>query len=151
MDVQGSYENLDDDGIVRVGSRIGPDDILVGKTAPSNAPPPGAVGAATSSVPLKRDHSLANRGTETSIVDRVMISVNSAGFKFVKIRTRSTRVPQIGDKFASRHGQKGTCGMAFRQVSRACDLLVSERNAQEDMPFTVQGIVPDIIIDPHCE
>lgn len=90
----GTYEKLDEDGLVEVGARVVGDDIIIGKTAPlpQDADELGLRHGSQD----RRDASTPMRSTETGIVDRVLLTTNQEGLKFVKVRIRSTRIPQIG-------------------------------------------------------
>lgn len=126
-----NYEKLTMDGFVPENAYVESGDVIIGKCMPQRQ----------GNFISNKDSSIALKNNETGFVDKnsygdnIFTNVNGDGYTFSKVRIRSERVPVIGDKFASRSAQKGTCGMLYRQ---------------EDMPFTASGIVPDIILNPHA-
>ena len=125
----GNYNKLDERGFVRKDEYVNSEDIIIGKVLPLKNK------LDDSGHQLYKDCSTGIRSNETGFVDKIYTDRNADGFRFVKIRMRSERVPIIGDKFASRCAQKGTVGMIYPQAT---------------MPFNAQGISPDIIMNPHA-
>ena len=126
------YEKLAEDGFIPKDTYVTPDDILIGKVVPLRVPTGVVIPNGSKK---SRDISKMPRNNESGYVDKIYKNRNGEGYSFAKIRMRQDRIPEIGDKFSSRHGQKGTMGMILNP---------------EDMPQTASGIVPDIIINPHC-
>ena len=121
-----NFKFLDEKGVVKERTSVKAGDVIIGKILTK---------CSKTGEESKTDCSVVVKHGEDGIVDRVNITITPNGYKMVKIVIRNQRIPEVGDKFASRAAQKGTVGAVYRQ---------------EDMPFNSDGICPDIIINPHA-
>jgi DNA-directed RNA polymerase II subunit RPB2 len=126
----GNYDKLNSEGFIPENTLVENRDIIIAKTIPikENRNDP------TKTIKYE-DQSKTFRTMEDTYIDKNYTGRNGDGYNFAKVRVRTLRKPVFGDKFSSRHGQKGTCGNII---------------PEEDMPFTKDGIRPDIIINPHA-
>jgi len=124
-----NYDKLNSKGYVEVETRINNGDVIIGKVSPIQ---PGVENNAK----IYKDSSQIYKAGVSGVIDKVYTGIyNNDDYEMYSIQIRSERTPQIGDKYASRHGQKGTCGIVL---------------PSSDMPFTKDGIQPDIIINPNA-
>lgn len=125
----GRYDSIGADGFLPIGTAVKAGDVIIGKTITTTEIGEGARRA------VKRDRSVIVKHSDDAVVDAIMRSKNRDGSLLAKVRTRSTRTPIVGDKLSSRHGQKGVIGMVLDAA---------------DMPVTSDGLIPDIIVNPHA-
>jgi DNA-directed RNA polymerase II subunit RPB2 len=126
----GNYEKLNSDGFMPENTLVENRDVIIAKTVPikENRNDP------TKTIKYE-DQSRTFRTNEECYIDKNFTGRNGDGYNFAKVRIRALRKPNYGDKFSSRHGQKGTVGNIIPEA---------------DMPFLKNGLKPDIIINPHA-
>ena len=119
------YDIIQPDGLAGVGERVDPGDVYINKQTPANANDNSFTGQA--SVVSYKNSPMTYKSPIPGNIDKVMITDTDNDQTLIKVLIRQTRRPELGDKFSSRHGQKGVCGLIVNQ---------------EDMPFNDQGICP---------
>jgi len=126
------YRFLEEDGIISPESVVNEGDVVIGKTSPPRFLNSTDEYSLASNV--RRESSIYLSHGEKGVVDFILLTENEEGNRLIQVRVRDQRVPEIGDKFTSRHGQKGVIGLIVPQT---------------DMPFSSTGIIPDLIFSPH--
>lgn len=126
------YRLLDEDGIIHPEAVVSEGDVVIGKTSPPRFL--SGMDEYSLTTNTRRESSFGVKHGERGTVDFVALTENEEGNKLVQVRLRDQRIPEVGDKFTSRHGQKGVVGLIVPQT---------------DMPFTSFGMTPDIIFSPH--
>ena len=126
------YAFLEGDGIISPEAKVMEGDVVIGKTSPPRFL--SSMDEYNLSVATRRESSVSLKHGEQGIADFIVITENEEGNKLVQVRLREERIPEIGDKFTSRHGQKGVVGILI---------------PAQDIPFSTSGIVPDLIFTPH--
>lgn len=132
---QQKFRVLDQDGIAEPGMRIYPGDIYLNKHVPKNTGDDISVNVNIGES-SHRPAPQTFKGRNPVYIDKVMLSSGEDDLNqlLIKVLFRETRRPELGDKFSSRHGQKGVVGLIVNQ---------------EDFPFNLSGINPDLIMNPH--
>ena len=126
------YRLLEEDGIISPESIIDEGDVIIGKTSPPRFL--SSMDELNLGKTQRRESSSVVMHGQGGTVDFVFVTENEEGNRLIQTRIRNQKIPEIGDKFTSRHGQKGVVGMVV---------------PPQDMPFTASGIVPDILFNPH--
>jgi len=126
----GNYNKVNSKGVIPENTLVENRDIIIAKVTPIKENRNDHT-----KVIKYEDQSRMYKTVEETYIDKNFIDKNGDGYPFAKVRLRTVRKPVIGDKFSSRHGQKGTVGNIIPEC---------------DMPFTSTGVKPDIIINPHA-
>lgn len=126
------YRFLEEDGIVSAESKVQEGDVIIGKTSPPRFL--NSMDEYNLAGNIRRESSMTLEHGEKGTVDLVLLSENEEGNRLIQVRLRENRIPEIGDKFISRHGQKGVIGLVI---------------PEQDIPFSETGMRPDILFNPH--